>query len=316
MIASCSSYRSNRSPSDGNGMPYAVCSASNQPGADAELDPAAAHLVDLGDRDGQRSGQPEGGRGHQRAQPDPAGLPGQPGQRQPRVGRSGQPVAAHRQVVVGPEEGVEAGLLGTPGDGEQVVVGGAQLGFGEDPQFHASTLASYGRDRRSWPLGVCSPAGPGRMIARRSTRRCSSCSASRRVVRSSAPSSRRASPTSGWRPPRPAGSRPNSSAPGSRLPVRRPAPSWTPPRRRSPPRSPPRWRPPHRRPRRRGRRSRPGWKPPATPSPPGSRPPATPSRPGSRPPGRRQVPAWRPRRQPPPRPPRTSPPAWRRRRRR
>ena len=54
----------------------------------------------------------------------------------------GQAVAAHLQVVVGAEEGVEADLLGAPGDGEQVVVGGALLGLGEDPQLHAPTLAS------------------------------------------------------------------------------------------------------------------------------------------------------------------------------
>ena len=78
----------------------------------------------------------------------------------------GQAVAAHRQVVVGPEEGVEAGLLGAPRDGEQVVVRGAQLGLGEDPQLHGPTLASRRSPRRpARALGVCSPPGPGRMIA-------------------------------------------------------------------------------------------------------------------------------------------------------
>ena len=156
-----------------------------------------------------------------------------PAEGDPGVGGPGQAVAAHRQVVVGPEEGVEAGLLGAPGDGQQVVVGGAHLGLGEDPQLHAPTLTSAAARRRpAGRLGVCSPPGPGRMIARRSTRRCSSCSARRRVVRSSAPSSRRASPTSGWRPPRPAASRPSNSVPGSRPPVRPPARRSTPPRRR------------------------------------------------------------------------------------
>ena len=193
--------------------------------ADAQLDPTAAHLVDLGDRDRQRAGQPEGGRRHQGAQADPAGLAGQPGQGHPRVGRPGQAVPAHRQVVVGPEEGVEAGLLGAPGDGEQVVVGGAHLGLGEDPQLHGPTLTSRRcRAAARSRSGCARPTGPGRMIARRSTRRCSSCSARRRAVRSSAPSSRRASPTSGWRPPRPAASRPSSSAPGSRPLARQPAP--------------------------------------------------------------------------------------------
>ena len=48
----------------------------------------------------------------------------------------GQPVGAHRQVVVGAEEGVEAELLRGLRDGEQVVVGGALLGLGEDAQLH------------------------------------------------------------------------------------------------------------------------------------------------------------------------------------
>jgi hypothetical protein len=100
--------------------------------ADAQLHPAAAHLVDLRDRDGQRAGEPEGTGRHQGPQSDPAGLAGEPGEGDPGVGRAGESVAAHGQVVVGPEEGVEAGLLGAPRDGEQVVVGGAHLGLGED----------------------------------------------------------------------------------------------------------------------------------------------------------------------------------------
>ena len=110
-------------------------------GPDAELHPAAAHLVDLRDRDRQGSGQPEGGRRHERAEPDPGGLAGQSGEGHPGVGRPGQAVPAHRQVVVGPEEGVEAGLLGAPGDGEEIVVRGAHLGLGEDPELHPPTLA-------------------------------------------------------------------------------------------------------------------------------------------------------------------------------
>src|SRR3712207_7548611 len=43
---------------------------------------------------------------------DPAGLAGEAGEGHPRVGWCGQAVAAHGQVVVGPEEGVEPGLLG------------------------------------------------------------------------------------------------------------------------------------------------------------------------------------------------------------
>ena len=66
-------------------------------------------------------------------------LAGQGGERHPGVGRAGQPVAlAHRQVVVGAEERVEAELLGGPGDRQQVVVGRALLGLGEDAQVHAT----------------------------------------------------------------------------------------------------------------------------------------------------------------------------------
>ena len=43
--------------------------------------------------------------------------------------------AAHRQVVVAAEEGAEAELLGALGDGEEVVVGRALLGLGEDPEL-------------------------------------------------------------------------------------------------------------------------------------------------------------------------------------
>jgi hypothetical protein len=105
-------------------------------GAEAELDPAARHGVDLRDLDGERAGQPEGGRRHQRAEPDAAGLAGQPGQRDPGVGGTRQALrVAHLQVVVGAEEGVEAQLLGGLGDGELGVVAGALLGFGEDTQI-------------------------------------------------------------------------------------------------------------------------------------------------------------------------------------
>ena len=56
---------------------------------------------------------------------------------QASVGPGRPSTVAHLQVVVGAEEGVEAELLGAPGDGEQVVVGGALLGLGEDAELHA-----------------------------------------------------------------------------------------------------------------------------------------------------------------------------------
>ena len=111
-------------------------------GPDAELDPPTAHGVDLGHRHGQGAGQPEGGRGDQGAQPDPGGLPGDAGQGHPGVGGTGQAVgAAHGQVVVAAEEAVEAEGLRRPGHRQQLIVGGALLGLGEDAQEHALGLA-------------------------------------------------------------------------------------------------------------------------------------------------------------------------------
>ena len=220
-------------------------------GADAELDPAAAHLVDLGHRDRQRPGQPEGGRRHQRAQPDPAGLAGQPGERHPGVGRAGQAVAAHRQVVVGPEEGVEAGLLGAPGDGQQVVVGGAHLGFGEDPQFHAPTLTSP---------GVSAPGAHARGVLTGRTgqddRRDDQLGGAARVPQEDARSGHRRRAPGGLRPHRGGGHRgrpprgratrsPGRGGPRGRRPQARRGRSG--PARRSRPRSPRRSPPRHRR---------------------------------------------------------------------
>jgi hypothetical protein len=103
-------------------------------GAEAELHPAAAHLVHLGHAHRQRPWPPERHRAHQRAEPDPGGLQGQPGQRDPRVGRAGQPAAlTHVQVVVGPEERVESQLLGGLGQPPQRGVVGALLWLGEYP---------------------------------------------------------------------------------------------------------------------------------------------------------------------------------------
>ena len=106
-------------------------------GPEAELDAPVAHGVDGGDRDGERARQAERARGDQRAQADGGGVAGEPGQRDPGIGRAGQPRhVAHLEVVVGSEERAEAQLLGGAGDGEEVVVGGALLGLGEDAQFH------------------------------------------------------------------------------------------------------------------------------------------------------------------------------------
>src|SRR6185503_11876695 len=76
-----------------------------------ELHPAAAHRVHLRDGDRQRPGQPERRCGDHGAEPEPRGLPGEAGQRDPGVGRARPAVPAHRQVVVTAEERVVAGVL-------------------------------------------------------------------------------------------------------------------------------------------------------------------------------------------------------------
>ncbi len=112
------------------------------PGPQPQLHPPAAHRVDLRDGDGQRPWQAEGGRRQQRAEPDPGGLPGEPTEGHPRVGRPGPAVArADAQEVVGAEERVEAGVLGGPRDPEQVVVCRTLLRLGEYAQVHRPTVS-------------------------------------------------------------------------------------------------------------------------------------------------------------------------------
>ncbi len=69
-------------------------------------------------------------------------LAGDAGQRDPGVGRTGQAVGvAHLEVVVAAEERSEAEAFGALCDGQQIVVRGALLRFGEDAdvaEFHAS----------------------------------------------------------------------------------------------------------------------------------------------------------------------------------
>ena len=136
-------------------------------GADAELDAPAAHLVDLGDADGQQAGAAERHRGDERAEADGRRVPSQAGQRDPRVGRAREAVAAtHDEVVVAAEEGSEAERLGAPGDGQQVVVGRALLGFGEDAEvgeLHRDTLAYALMPARTTLVGPgsCPPHGTG-----------------------------------------------------------------------------------------------------------------------------------------------------------
>ena len=108
-------------------------------GAEAELDATTRHLVDAGHLDGQDAGLAERGRRDERAQPDRRGVAGETGERRPRVGRS-----RDRLRPPGPSPSRGSGRSGRrrrsrgprpAGDGQQVVVRGALLGFGEDAQL-------------------------------------------------------------------------------------------------------------------------------------------------------------------------------------
>src|SRR5699024_10486711 len=91
--------------------------------------------------------------------PDRAGVPGQAGEGGPRVGGTRPGGPAHVEVVVRPEERPEPEPLGLEGHGQEVVVGGTLLGFGEDPELHGT--APY--PRAAPPTGevASGPATPG-----------------------------------------------------------------------------------------------------------------------------------------------------------
>ena len=106
-----------------------------------ELHPTPTHLIHLGHGNGEWSGQSEGGRRHQSAKPDGGRVSGQSGQGDPRIGGARQAAdGTHLQIVVGAEECRKALLLSAAGNSQQIVVGGALLGFGEDSQFHGGDL--------------------------------------------------------------------------------------------------------------------------------------------------------------------------------
>jgi len=131
----------------------------------AQLDPSARHLVDLSHRDGERAGQPERHGRDQRAEADGGGVTRQPGERDPCVGRAGQRRAVtHAQVVVRPEEGVEARLLGDQRDRKEVVIAGALLGFGEDAEQHGAQPTTRRRHqfRPARACGMAPLAGQNR----------------------------------------------------------------------------------------------------------------------------------------------------------
>jgi hypothetical protein len=88
------------------------------PRAEAEHQAAAADLIDRGRHLGQDAGDVERGTRHQRAQPDPLGHGGQPGQERPRLPRTAlRSAVAPVQEVVADPQGIEAHLLRRAGHG-------------------------------------------------------------------------------------------------------------------------------------------------------------------------------------------------------
>src|SRR5262249_43494713 len=84
----------------------------------ADLDAAAAHLVDGRDYLRQRARMAERHGRHEHAQPEPVGVPRQPGDDRPGVGRRPARRAREALVVVGAEERLDAVRLGALGDRE------------------------------------------------------------------------------------------------------------------------------------------------------------------------------------------------------
>ena len=107
-------------------------------GADAELDPAAAHVVDLGHGEASGPGRRKVAEVTRVPRRIAGRLPGEGAEGDPGVGRAraGRSRAPIFEVVVRAEEAVEAERLGRLGHGEQLLVGGALLGLGEDAQLH------------------------------------------------------------------------------------------------------------------------------------------------------------------------------------
>jgi hypothetical protein len=111
-------------------------------GAQPELDPAAAHLVDRRDHLREVPEPSERHRRDERPQPDPLGVAGQAGEHRPGVGR-GQPARPREAlVVVRSEERLEARGLGPARDRQLLVVGQPLLGLGHQGEAHRAILLS------------------------------------------------------------------------------------------------------------------------------------------------------------------------------
>ena len=108
--------------------------------AHADLDPAAAQLVDGHGDLGEVARRPERHGRDEDAEPDPARVPRQASEHRPGVGRRLVGLAREALVVVGPEERLEAGRLGPLHDRKLVGVGEAHLGLGHQCEPHELLL--------------------------------------------------------------------------------------------------------------------------------------------------------------------------------
>jgi hypothetical protein len=110
-------------------------------GPDAEFGAPPAHLVNRRHLDRQLPRKPERGGVNQGAEPDPLGLPGEPGKRGPRVSRLiTQVVRIDSQVVIGPEEGIEPARFRRLGQGKDLRIGSTVMRFKENPQPHTRSF--------------------------------------------------------------------------------------------------------------------------------------------------------------------------------
>jgi hypothetical protein len=107
------------------------------PGADADLDAPIADQVDRQGRPGEDRRGPEGDRRHERAEPQRRGALGERPEDRPRIGRPDARDAVCAEVVIGPEEPLQAVAFGSIGEGAPVGPGDALLALDHQARPHA-----------------------------------------------------------------------------------------------------------------------------------------------------------------------------------
>ena len=105
-------------------------------GPDADLDPAAAHLVDRGNDFGERSGVAKRDRRNERAEADGRGLASDAGENGPRVGGRLVSRPGEAPVVIGPEKCLESKPFDQPGNLQLLHVCQALLGLDHEGKAH------------------------------------------------------------------------------------------------------------------------------------------------------------------------------------